>query len=49
MVEGSYDSSVAPAMSVQVVAFVETCHWYVGAGVPVAATVNDALAPAVTV
>src|SRR5205823_3387367 len=28
---------------------VDTCHWYVGAGAPLAATVNVAFAPAVTV
>ena len=28
---------------------VETCHWYVGAGVPLAATMNDVFEPADTV
>ena len=41
---------VAPAMFAQVVpALVDTCHWNVGAGVPVAVTLKDAACPTVVV
>jgi hypothetical protein len=42
-----YDEDVAPAMSVNVFPpSVDTCHWMVGVGSPVAAAVNVAAAPA---
>ena len=45
----AYVVPVAPATVVQVEPLVDSCHWTVGAGVPVAAAVNEAAWPASTV